>query len=167
MQKGFTRRPRSDEPSVPVKNYITPRGLERLKDEHRFLLTRERLAVTEVVAWAATVRYWRRLRSRTLRAYSHACEVPYARIKQVLLLVATRNYEKAAIAFGTATAALGIPVGSLLILKKHKVDTVVVDYENERHGRIGLVIQMEKGKGKEIGALLGGPTVSLGTVAAC
>src|SRR5689334_10526908 len=36
-----------------VKNYITPSGLRRLKDEHRFLLTRERPAVTQVVAWAA------------------------------------------------------------------------------------------------------------------
>jgi transcription elongation factor GreB len=35
------------------KNYITPSGLERLRDEHRFLLTRERPAVTKVVAWAA------------------------------------------------------------------------------------------------------------------
>ena len=39
---------------VGVKNYITPGGLQRLKDEHRFLLTRERRAVTEVVAWAAS-----------------------------------------------------------------------------------------------------------------
>ena len=38
----------------PVKNYITPSGLRRLKDEHRFLLTRERPAVTQVVAWAAS-----------------------------------------------------------------------------------------------------------------
>jgi transcription elongation factor GreB len=53
MRKGFTRKPQSDEPATPVKNYITPSGLERLKDEHRFLLTRERPAVTEVVAWAA------------------------------------------------------------------------------------------------------------------
>jgi transcription elongation factor GreB len=37
-----------------VKNYITPGGLQRLKDEHRFLLTRERPAVVEVVAWAAS-----------------------------------------------------------------------------------------------------------------
>src|SRR4051812_25338641 len=37
-----------------VKNYITPGGLRRLKDEHRFLLTRERPAVTQVVAWAAS-----------------------------------------------------------------------------------------------------------------
>ena len=53
MRKGFTRQPKPDEPATPVKNYITPSGLERLKDEHRFLLTRERPAVTEVVAWAA------------------------------------------------------------------------------------------------------------------
>jgi transcription elongation factor GreB len=36
-----------------VKNYITPAGLHRLRAELRFLLTRERPAVTEVVAWAA------------------------------------------------------------------------------------------------------------------
>jgi transcription elongation factor GreB len=35
------------------KNYITPGGLQRLRDELRFLLTRERPAVTAVVAWAA------------------------------------------------------------------------------------------------------------------
>jgi transcription elongation factor GreB len=44
-----------NETPVPgVKNYITPSGLQRLKDEHRFLLTRERPAVTQVVAWAAS-----------------------------------------------------------------------------------------------------------------
>src|SRR5471030_957687 len=37
-----------------VRNYITPSGLQRLKDEHRFLLTKERPAVTQVVAWAAS-----------------------------------------------------------------------------------------------------------------
>ena len=36
-----------------AKNYITPDGLQRLKDELKFLLTRERPAVTRVVAWAA------------------------------------------------------------------------------------------------------------------
>ena len=41
------------EPRPAVKNYITPAGLQRLRDEHRFLLTRERPAVTAVVAWAA------------------------------------------------------------------------------------------------------------------
>jgi len=53
MRKGFTRKPQGDEPATRVKNYITPSGLQRLKDEHQFLLTRERPAVTEVVAWAA------------------------------------------------------------------------------------------------------------------
>ena len=53
MRKGFTRKPKDDAPAVRLKNYITPRGLQRLKDEHRFLLTRERPAVTQVVAWAA------------------------------------------------------------------------------------------------------------------
>ncbi|HXE08927.1 MAG TPA: transcription elongation factor GreB [Acidobacteriaceae bacterium] len=53
MRKGFTRKPQQDEPAAQVKNYITPSGLQRLKDEHRFLLTRERPAVVVVVAWAA------------------------------------------------------------------------------------------------------------------
>ncbi len=53
MRKGFTRKPQADEPATRGKNYITPDGLQRLKDEHRFLLTRERPSVTEVVAWAA------------------------------------------------------------------------------------------------------------------
>ncbi len=53
MRKGFTRKPRADDPATRVKNYITPGGLQRLKDEHRFLLLRERPAVAEVVAWAA------------------------------------------------------------------------------------------------------------------
>jgi transcription elongation factor GreB len=66
MRKGFTRKP---DPRVgagpsaeggrtgtaaPLKNYITPAGLQRLRDERRFLLTRERPAVTQVVAWAAS-----------------------------------------------------------------------------------------------------------------
>ena len=49
MSKALTK-----ESDAAVKNYITPGGLQRLKDEHRFLLTRERRAVTEVVAWAAS-----------------------------------------------------------------------------------------------------------------
>jgi transcription elongation factor GreB len=39
--------------AATLKNYITPAGLQRLKDELRFLLARERPAVTRVVAWAA------------------------------------------------------------------------------------------------------------------
>src|SRR5215218_3404889 len=40
--------------SPAPRNYITPGGLQRLREEHRFLLTRERPAVTDVVAWAAS-----------------------------------------------------------------------------------------------------------------
>jgi len=47
------REPVRDAPGPAPKNYITPAGLQRLKDEHRFLLNRERPAVTQVVAWAA------------------------------------------------------------------------------------------------------------------
>src|SRR3954468_4880793 len=54
MRKGFTREPNRDEPATKTPNYITPAGLQRLKEEHHFLLTRERPAVTAVVAWAAS-----------------------------------------------------------------------------------------------------------------
>ena len=54
MRKGFTRRPQPDEPGIHAKNYITPGGLQRLRDEHGFLLMKDRPAVAEVVAWAAS-----------------------------------------------------------------------------------------------------------------
>jgi transcription elongation factor GreB len=55
MRKGFTRKPSDDARGRPaVRNYITPAGLQRLRDEHKFLLTKERPAVTQVVAWAAS-----------------------------------------------------------------------------------------------------------------
>ena len=64
MDKAVTDEPDDDDQAQPaeagrapvpaVKNYITPSGLQRLADERRFLLTRERPAVTQVVAWAAS-----------------------------------------------------------------------------------------------------------------
>ena len=48
------REPVREEAGPSLKNYITPAGLQRLKDEHRFLLSRERPAVVKVVAWAAS-----------------------------------------------------------------------------------------------------------------
>jgi transcription elongation factor GreB len=54
MRKGFTRRPKAEEPAADHgTNYITPGGLKRLKDERHYLLTKDRPAVVEVVAWAA------------------------------------------------------------------------------------------------------------------
>ena len=52
-QKRPLREPDRSEPAVKIKNYITPAGLQRLKDEYKFLMTRERPAVTQVVSWAA------------------------------------------------------------------------------------------------------------------
>jgi transcription elongation factor GreB len=56
MRQTFTRRPAAKKAAAQpaTKNYITPAGLQRLLDERRFLLTRERRAVTAVVAWAAS-----------------------------------------------------------------------------------------------------------------
>jgi transcription elongation factor GreB len=66
MARAFTRKPdvrgeREDQGAgeaarapARIKNYITPSGLQRLRDERRFLLNRERPAVTQVVAWAAS-----------------------------------------------------------------------------------------------------------------
>ena len=51
---GTSRGPVREAPGPPLKNYITPAGLQRLKDEHSFLLSRERPAMVEVVAWAAS-----------------------------------------------------------------------------------------------------------------
>ena len=53
MSRASRKPPDDRAPIARVKNYITPSGLQRLKDEHRFLLIRERPAVTQVVAWAA------------------------------------------------------------------------------------------------------------------
>jgi len=54
MRPGFTRRPKFEKPATNQgKNYITPGGLQRLKDELHFLRTKDRPAVVEVVAWAA------------------------------------------------------------------------------------------------------------------
>src|SRR6187200_3160394 len=72
MRKGFTRKPdaRSDTHhqgdastgaagtntatvAPKVKNYITPGGLQRRRDELRFLLSRACPALTQVVSWAA------------------------------------------------------------------------------------------------------------------
>jgi transcription elongation factor GreB len=56
MGKGFTRRPKAEEPVAADhgKNYITPGGIERLNEERHFLLTKDRPAVVQVVAWAAS-----------------------------------------------------------------------------------------------------------------
>jgi len=63
MNKAFTRESDGDDqddgaddgPSLPsgVKNYITPAGFERMREELRSLLRVERPKVVEIVSWAA------------------------------------------------------------------------------------------------------------------
>src|ERR1700760_3527214 len=53
-EKRPLREPVREQAAPEIKNYITPAGLQRLKDEHTFLWHRERPAVVKVVAWAAS-----------------------------------------------------------------------------------------------------------------
>ena len=62
MSKAFVRESDEDEeelspsPSLPsgTKNYITPAGHKRLKDELEHLVKRERPHIVEIVSWAAS-----------------------------------------------------------------------------------------------------------------
>jgi transcription elongation factor GreB len=62
MNKAFTKEPEGDDdgddaalPALPagVRNYLTPQGYQRLRDELMQLLDSERPKVVEVVSWAA------------------------------------------------------------------------------------------------------------------
>src|SRR5260221_12118135 len=53
-EKRPLRGPRPEPAGPTLKNYITPAGLQRLKNKHMFLQGLERPAVMEVVAWAAS-----------------------------------------------------------------------------------------------------------------
>ena len=62
MSKAFTKETETEDEELPeeaeplprgVKNYITPAGLQRLRDELKHLRIEERPKVVEVVSWAA------------------------------------------------------------------------------------------------------------------
>lgn len=65
MSKAFTRegdgeeleldQPESPSPPAGKKNYITPAGAKRLRDELHQLLSVERPKITEIVSWAASL----------------------------------------------------------------------------------------------------------------
>ena len=78
------------------------------------------------------------------------CAIPYSRIRGVLMLSADRRYEGRTYLLALATYG----VGSLAILKKHHVDTVVLDYVNERGGKMGIVVQIEPDQGERFASLL-------------
>ena len=70
-------------------------------------------------------------------------EVPYDRFRQAQLVSGARDYPEAT--YAAAVATFGI--GGLLIAKKRKMDVLVVDFVNERGGRMGLVLQLPLGQG--------------------
>jgi hypothetical protein len=70
-------------------------------------------------------------------------QIPYTRVRRVTFLRGDRVYEKATYA---AAVAFGLP-GAFMIMKKHHVDTIVLDYDNERGGQMGIVVQLETGQG--------------------
>jgi hypothetical protein len=71
--------------------------------------------------------------------------VPLSRIRKALFISGERHYEKAT--YAAAVATFGI--GGFLIMKKHKVDTFILDYTNERGGLMGMVLQIETKDGSK------------------
>lgn len=69
--------------------------------------------------------------------------IPFERIRRVTQLYGEREYPKTAYVATVATFG----VGSLLLLKKRKMDTLVVDFSNERGGLMGAVLQLPQGQG--------------------
>jgi hypothetical protein len=69
--------------------------------------------------------------------------LPYERIRLVQFLSGERHYPEATYAMAVAFGF----VGALMILKKRKVDALVVDFVNERGGRMGMVLQLPLGQG--------------------
>jgi transcription elongation factor GreB len=64
MSKAFTREGDGDDDDLDVdsekplpsgKNYITPAGAKKLRDELHDLLNKQRPAITEIVSWAASL----------------------------------------------------------------------------------------------------------------
>ena len=127
---------RMPEPTAkePVKNYITPSGLQRLRDELRFLLTRERPAVTQVVSWAAgngdrsenaDYQYGK----RRLRQIDGRIRFLRKRIDAACVVdpEAPREGRAAARVFFGATVRYGNAVGTELVVSIVGVDEVDLD----------------------------------------
>jgi len=53
MNKAFTKEPSGDDDDDGGKNYVTPEGYRRLREELMALLDTERPKIVEVVSWAA------------------------------------------------------------------------------------------------------------------
>lgn len=69
--------------------------------------------------------------------------VPFSRITRVQVLDSTRMYAKSTYA---AVLAAGLP-GLLLMAKKKHVDSLLIDYVNQRGGQMGIIVQVPAGQG--------------------
>ena len=78
-----------------------------------------------------------------LKDQKEVLSLPYARVRRMQVLDGTRTYGKATYA---SVLAFGLP-GLIVLTKKSHVDTLVLDYVNERGGQMGLVIQVPAGTG--------------------
>jgi hypothetical protein len=83
--------------------------------------------------------------------------ISYPRIRRLLILPADRVYEKST--YLAAISTYG--VGAFLILKKHHVDAMILDYVNEGGGLMGLVVQVERGQGQRLQEELAGKGVKV------
>ena len=82
-----------------------------------------------------------------------AWSVPYASIRRVRLLAGERRYPGATYAAALATQQFG-GFGALLILAKHQVATLVIEYVNQRGGEMGIVFQLPRLQGSRCARLL-------------
>jgi hypothetical protein len=81
--------------------------------------------------------------------------VQYPGIRRVQVLDGERRYSHATGAADAATTLVGAgPLGSLLILVKRDVDTLVIDYVNARGGSAAIALQLPKGEGIRCARLL-------------
>jgi hypothetical protein len=82
-----------------------------------------------------TLVYWRNDKESVI--------VPYERIHRIQLQPTSREYAKTTYAL---VLAAGAP-GALMLLKKRKMDAFSVDFDNERGGRMAMVLQVPRGDG--------------------
>ena len=77
-------------------------------------------------------------------------EVPFARVRRVVLLRGERHYAMAT--YGMAVA-FGAP-GALLIFKKRHVDALDIEFTNERGGIMEALFHIPRGQAEPCGAWL-------------
>ena len=81
--------------------------------------------------------------------------IHYPSIRRVRFLAVGRRYPGAAAATADLTPVVNLGAfGSPVILAKHSVETLVIDYVNPRGGFVGVALQLPKGEGLRCARLL-------------